>query len=314
MLPYIHVKNLSLGPLTLHPFGVLVALGVVIGTWLATWRARQRGMDLVRLNSFITWMLVVGFIGGHVLDSIFYHPKEVLKNPLTLLYLWEGLSSFGGFIGACTGILLWKHFEFAEKGEKRRGFLGFRRRSQPETTLPFMDVIMSVFPVAWVFGRSGCSVVHDHPGAIAEKGAFMSVAYPGPGDRPQWDHYVDFFRGNTHRYDLGLMELSFTVLLASLFALTWRKRLPTGSYLVAVCFGYAPIRFAMDRLRITEGESADPRYAGFTPGQWASIAVFIVGIAVFVWVRSLSKRGIDLTERALAREEPPPPPEVRAAA
>ncbi|MFO0672800.1 MAG: hypothetical protein U0235_24820 [Polyangiaceae bacterium] len=47
--------------------------------------ARTRGMDLVRLNSFVTWMLVAGFIGGHMLDSIFYHPKEVMKDPLSLI-------------------------------------------------------------------------------------------------------------------------------------------------------------------------------------------------------------------------------------
>ena len=46
MIPYIYVPDLKLGPLTLHPFGLLVATGVIIGTWLATRRARQRGLDL----------------------------------------------------------------------------------------------------------------------------------------------------------------------------------------------------------------------------------------------------------------------------
>ncbi len=320
MLPYIHVKDLSLGPLTLHPFGVLVALGVVIGTWLATWRARTRGMDLVRLNSFVTWMLVAGFIGGHMLDSIFYHPKEVMKDPLSLIRLWEGLSSFGGFVGGVIGITLWKYFEYvpgaakadapakaeAEGGDDapapaaKRGWFPIARRAVPETAMPFMDVILSVFPVAWIFGRSGCSVVHDHPGAVSSvKGAFMTVAYPGPGERPQWEHAVDFFRGSVHRYDLGLMELSFTIVLSALLALTWRRRLPTGSYIVAVCLAYAPVRFAMDRLRITEGDSADPRYGGLTPAQWACVALFGVGLLTALWMRSMAKRGIDLTDRVL---------------
>ncbi|MBK6690946.1 MAG: prolipoprotein diacylglyceryl transferase [Myxococcales bacterium] len=305
MLPYIHVKDLAIGPLTLHPFGILVALGVVLGTWLATWRARVRGMDLVKLNSFVTWMLVAGFIGGHVLDSIFYHPKQVLKDPLSLIRLWEGLSSFGGFTGGAIGIAMWKFLEVAPKGDKRRGFLGLRRRAVPETTVPFMDVILSVFPVAWIFGRSGCTVVHDHMGAKSAPGAFLSVAYPGPGDRPQWDNAIDFFQGNTHRYDLGLMELSFTIVLAALLALTWKRRLPTGTYIVAVCLSYAPVRFAMDRLRITEGEAADPRYLGMTPGQWACIGLFAIGLVTLYWTRSLHKRGIDLTDRVLAPPETP---------
>ena len=97
MIPYIHVPDLHLAGLTLHPFGLLVATGVIVGTWLATRRARQRGVNLDLLNSFITWMLVAGFIGGHVLDEIFYHPAEIAKRPYSLLFLWEGLSSFGGF-------------------------------------------------------------------------------------------------------------------------------------------------------------------------------------------------------------------------
>jgi phosphatidylglycerol:prolipoprotein diacylglycerol transferase len=343
MVPYIHIKDLSLGFLTLHPFGVLVAMGVVIGTWLATWRARKRGMDLVKLNSFVTWMLVAGFIGGHVLDSIFYHPKQVMKDPLSLIRLWEGLSSFGGFVGGAIGILLWKYFEIVPKeqvkeavetkevttieaksedvgyreagGEPvtktetktttertvRKNWFPIRRRAQAETTMPFMDLILSVFPVAWIFGRSGCSVVHDHPGALADKSSFLSVAYPGIGDRPQWEHFIDLYQGTGYRYDLGLMELSFTIVLAAILATTWRKRLPAGTYIVAVCLTYAPVRFAMDRLRITEGESADPRYFGFTPAQWACIALFAAGLGVFYWVFSMKKRGIDLTDRVLAQ-------------
>src|SRR5215471_9303262 len=111
MIPYIHVPDLKLGPLTLHPFGLLVATGVIIGTWLATHRARQRGFDLDKLNSFITWMLVAGFLGGHMLDEIFYHPKELLAAPLDFFLPWKGLSSFGGFVGAFIGIVLWKYFE-----------------------------------------------------------------------------------------------------------------------------------------------------------------------------------------------------------
>ena len=104
MIPYIHVPDLHLGPLTLHPFGLLVATGVIIGTALATKRARRLGLDLDRLNSFITWMLAGGFIGGHMLDEIFYHPSEIVHRWYSLFMLWEGLSSFGGFTGGLIGV------------------------------------------------------------------------------------------------------------------------------------------------------------------------------------------------------------------
>ena len=184
MVPYVHVAD----PGFIHPFGILVATGVLIGIWLATRRARFMGYDVDRLNSFITWMLVCGFIGGHVLDEIFYHPHEVKEDPLSLLMLWKSLSSFGGFIGAFIGIVLWKYYWFDSKfpGHPWLSWVGrIRRRSKTQPILPFADLILSVFPVSWVFGRLGCSSVHDHPGALAQPGAFLAVEYPRgfPGGR-----------------------------------------------------------------------------------------------------------------------------------
>ena len=290
MIPYIHVPDLHLGPLTLHPFGLLVATGVIVGTALATRRARARGVDLDKLNSFITWMLVAGFIGGHVLDEIFYHPceiwgcadKAIKGRPWSLLFLWEGLSSFGGFTGGLFGIVAWKYFEMQpvkaiDFGIARYTFYRPIRRAIVQPLLPFTDIILSVFPVAWIFGRSGCSVVHDHPGAHAPPDALLAVAYGHP---TRIEHYgpIELRWGATPQYDLGLLELMFTVILAAVIALTWSRRLRTGTYVVVCCMAYAPVRFVMDFFRVRDLEGADPRYGGLTPAQWACVALFAFGL------------------------------------
>lgn len=318
MIPYIRVPDVHLGPLTLHPFGLLVATGVVLGTFLATRRARQRGLDVDQLNSFITWMLVAGFIGGHVLDSIFYHPHDVLERPWSLLFLWEGLSSFGGFTGATLGVFAWKYFEAVPV---KRTFLGSIykpvRRREPMPVLPFCDIIISVFPVAWIFGRAGCSSVHDHPGAPALPTDWLAVAWPDPQPINRVVTHFELVDGAFPRFDLGLIELMFTVALSLLLALTWGRRLATGSYCVVCALAYAPVRFAMDFLRITDGSSADPRYGGLTPAQWECVALFAVGLALLRHVLAVSKRGEDPMDLMLARVAPPvvePPLEGDAAA
>lgn len=295
MIPYIHVPDLKLGPLTLHPFGLLVATGVIIGTWLATRRARQRGLDLEKLNSFITWMLVAGFLGGHMLDQIFYHPQEVVKRPWSIFLLWEGLSSFGGFVGGLIGVVLWKYFEAVPV--LRTPFVTiskFRRREVTMPIMPFCDLILSVFPVAWIFGRSGCSVVHDHQGMKAPPGHFLAVAF-GPADPTKTMHLgpIEFRHGSTPHFDLGLLEMMFTVILATMLALTWKRKLATGSYIAAVALAYAPVRFAMDFLRVRDMENADPRYGSFTPAQWACIALFVFGLVMVRQVRELKRTGYD---------------------
>jgi prolipoprotein diacylglyceryltransferase len=360
MIPYVHISAGSF----LQPFGLLVALGVIIGTMLAVRRARKLGFDVDALNSFITWMLVMGFICGHVLDDIFYHPSEVAKKPWKLLMLWEGLSSFGGFTGAAIGIVMWRYltleeiykipqgigrfvsaagaatvvwliiqnapqfatlsdtmhvvipvvaavFGWTSVGPEGIPIYKFKRRQTPAAIFAYADLILSVFPVAWVFGRSGCSSVHDHPGALATKDALLSVAYPSgmaPGAGPEAvakafavNHadkitnygFIEFLHGDQPRYDLGLLELMFTIVLASLLALTWRKKVLTGSYIAATSLAYAPVRFAMDFLRITDGDVADPRYAGLTPAQWECVALFAWGLYVVFRIYNNQKRGFD---------------------
>jgi phosphatidylglycerol:prolipoprotein diacylglycerol transferase len=313
MIPYVHVAD----PGFIHPFGLLVATGVLIGIWLATKRARGMGYDVDRLNSFITWMLVCGFIGGHVLDELFYHPHEVADDPLSLLMLWKSLSSFGGFIGAFIGIVLWKYYWFDSKfpGHPWLSWIGrVRKRTNVQPILPFADLILSVFPVSWVFGRMGCSSVHDHPGALAVKGAFLSVEYPAgfPADAsPEYVAkafhgartsygFIEFLHGETSRYDLGLLEMLFTVCLASLLALTWKKKVPVGTYIVATALTYGPVRFVMDYLRITEGVNADPRYSGFTPAQWCCLALSAFGLAMVAVMFRNRARGFDPASLVLA--------------
>jgi phosphatidylglycerol:prolipoprotein diacylglycerol transferase len=147
-------------PPSIKPFGTLVALGVYIGSVLTMRHGRERGVDEKKLSEFIFWTVGIGFVGGHVLDAIFYHPDEIARDPLYIVKLWAGLSSYGGFIGAITGILLWK----------------WRRK---QSVLAMSELVASCFPLAWVFGRAGCATVHDHPGMLSD--AWYAVRWPMPG-------------------------------------------------------------------------------------------------------------------------------------
>lgn len=280
MIPYIHIETINVGPVPLHPFGILVALGVIVGCSLGIRRARQVGLDETQMRSFMGWTLVAGFMAAHILDAILYHPREVVKDPWLLLELWNGLSSFGGFLGGVLGALAWKHCEMREAFRIGQLFRIVRpaRRLKPVPILPFADTIMAVLPVGWVFGRAGCAIVHDHPGTLAPAGSWLAVAYgPGPVERfgP-----LELRFGVEPRWDLGLLEMLFAVVLVASFAVTWRRCRASGWYSVAACILYAPSRFVLDFLRIEEGTGADPRYAGFTPAQWACGALLLFGLGL----------------------------------
>ena len=304
MIPYIHIPEAHIGPLPIHPFGLLVATGVLLGTAMTTRRARMLGWDVVKLNSFVTWMLIAAFLLSHVLDSLFYHWDEVVKNPVYIFKFWEGLSSFGGFVGAAVGIVLWRYLVI-DNGR-------LRVRPKPAPLLPFADLVLSCLPLGWMFGRAGCASVHDHPGARATADTLLAVAYPthaGDGLVTKLG-FIELIHGHDPRFDLGLLEFFFTVILCTCFALTWRRRLPLGSYVIVTALAYAPVRFAMDFLRNSAAENGDTRYAGLTPAQYGCIGLFVFGLWMIVYVRKLRASGADLTEsvRAPAPEPPAPAP------
>jgi phosphatidylglycerol---prolipoprotein diacylglyceryl transferase len=237
-------------PLTLKPFGTLVALGVYVGSACAVRHARRLGMNERVMISFLTWIVISSFFFGHVFDALAYYPDEVRRDPWLLLRLWEGLSSFGGFAGALIG--------------------GFAWRARHRTPIfAYADVVAASFPVSWTFGRLGCSVVHDHPGLRSD--AWYAVRYPGGG-----------------RLDLGLYELLITLPLLVVFLVLQKRPRPWGFYAGVMCSYYAPLRFLLDFLRVRPVESAgpfagagDPRYLGLTPAQWCCVPLFALGIVLY---------------------------------
>jgi phosphatidylglycerol:prolipoprotein diacylglycerol transferase len=139
--------------------------------------------------------------------------------------------------------------------------------------------------------------VHDHPGARATADTLLAVAYPlraGDGTVTKFG-FIELVRGHDPRFDLGLLELLFTIILVACFMVTWRRRLAIGTYVIASALAYAPVRFAMDFLRVPESQGGDPRDAGLTPAQWACIVLFVYGVAMIPYVKRLNVRGIDVT-------------------
>ena len=134
--------------------------------------------------------------------------------------------------------------------------------------MPLADAVASGLPFGWMFGRAGCTVVHDHPGIRSD--AWFAVAYPGGS-----------------RLDLGLLELVYVIPIAVAFVFLRRRAWPWGFFVAVLSISYAPGRFLLDFLRLRRAEHdllPDARYAGLTPAQWACLALGIFGVGLLVRV------------------------------
>lgn len=230
------------GPVTLAPFGPLVSLGVLFGIHLMHRWAERSGLVWEDVFAAVGWMLVVGFVGSHVLDVALYQPERFFE-PSVLLDFRSDYSSFGGFV--CGGVT---------------AAVAFRRHGVP--LLRGLECTLYGFIGGWLFGRLACFSVHDHPG-LETTSAF--------GVR----------MGGVVRHDLGFYELLYTIVLFAAVRVGTRQRRPDGWVVAVAATSYAPVRFALDFLRVR-----DATYAGLTPAQWACIPLLALGLAFVARVRA----------------------------
>jgi len=284
--------------LEVHGFGLLVMVGFLLGGWLAMRRAERVGLDKERINQLVGWLVVGTFIGGHVGYGLMYKPAEYLADPRKFLYIWEGLSSFGGFF-VCVPLCIYF----------------FRKYKMP--VWANLDCVAHGFALGWFFGRLGCTVAHDHPGTATnfvlgvhcrpveghtlELPGWMiadmwKVTDLGP-PRLDWgpcaesglsaatsihDTVPALYENMTLAcHDMGFYEALLSGGTFLLFLLLDRRPMVPGVYPLLIGVTYGPARFLMDFLR---PESTDGRYLSLTPGQWGSILVFAVS-AYFLWKR-----------------------------
>jgi phosphatidylglycerol:prolipoprotein diacylglycerol transferase len=247
---------LRIGPLTLAPFGPLVSLGVLFGIHLMHRWAVRFDLEWERVFAAVGWMLVIGFVGSHLLDVALYRPEDFF-DPSVVLDFRSDYSSFGGFV--CGGLA---------------AFLAFRRGGVP--LLRGMECTLYGFIGGWLFGRLACFSVHDHPGV--QSTFFLGIDIDG-----------------TPRHDLGFYELLYTIVLFAVVQMTTRRRRYDGYVIALAATSYAPVRFALDFLRVR-----DATYAGLTPAQWACLPLLVVGVYFLRGTLSPSS-----TQQSRAEPSPP---------
>jgi phosphatidylglycerol---prolipoprotein diacylglyceryl transferase len=247
MIPYFELREIPIGGgHSIAAFGVLVVIGVAAGIRFAQARARALAVPENDINVAMAWALVAGFLGSHV-AVLLTEPGATPRGLGSLVEFWSGMSAFGGFFGALLGLALY-----------------FRRRRRG--WLVEADILVQALVVGWIFGRLGCTLVHDHVGR--------------PSNFPLAIRFPD-----VPRHDLGLYELLYTVfvLMPAVLLLNRRTR-PPGTSIVLVALLYAPARFLADFLRHTDLPRPDARYLGLTPAQYACIGLAAIALGL-AWRR-----------------------------
>jgi len=258
VLPYLEIAPLHIAEgFVVQPFGAATVLGICAAAIYCAVRARQRGILVAHALNAMWWTAASGFVSAHVAAVVFYQPERLAEHGLSaFLDTSTGFSSIGGFAGGAVGLWLWVWYH-------------------REAALLFADLIVESLVVFQFFGRLGCSLVHDHPGARTDFP--LAVAFPEGA-----------------RHDLGLYEFAITLLvLLPLILVLDRRRVAAGLTAAAVFVVYAPVRFGLDFLRVPYADGGDVRYFGLTAAQYACPLLLLAG--VWIWravTQGLGKRSL----------------------
>jgi phosphatidylglycerol:prolipoprotein diacylglycerol transferase len=243
-------------PLQVHSFGLMVAIGLLLGFSYMSWRAeRKEGLSGERVQNFGMFLLVIGWPLSHVFNVIFYEPQLLAEDPMELFRVWGSISSYGGLFGGILAYFIWCY------------------RNQDVERLKWGDVAITGIMLPWLFGRIGCASVHDHPGALAPDW-FLAIDFPAR---------INMAAGPRH--DLGLYEAMWWVVIFAVMVWLDRKPRPRGFFIAVLPVLYAPARFTFDFFRVPQDMGGDIRYLGLTPAQYFSIGVFIAGCVVAYRIR-----------------------------
>src|SRR5262249_44683938 len=158
VIPYFELREIPLGGgRSLAAFGTLVALGIFAGAWFAERRARVVGVPPQEIPAAILSAVVPGLLLAHLVALLPQVGGTLAWSPRVVLEFWNGMSSFGGFAGALLGLTVyyWR---------------------SPRSWLLTADVLVQALVVGWVFGRLGCTLVHDHLGRPSE--FLLAIRFP----------------------------------------------------------------------------------------------------------------------------------------
>jgi prolipoprotein diacylglyceryl transferase len=244
--------QIEIGPLSIHAYGVMIALGVVAAVWLAGRRLEARGAGTRDdMSSVAVWGVVAGLIGARL-----YHVatdwEKFSDDPAKVIEVWKGGLGIPGGLLAGIVVGLW--------AARRRGI---DWRVMATCTAPAIPLAQSIGRWGnWfnqeLFGRP----THQPWGLEVSADTAVSAGYP-----------VGTLFHPTFLYE------SLWNLALCLFLLWLDKHRPMRPpRLMAVyLLGYGIGRFWVEGLRI---DAAD-QLGGLRWNQWVALVV-VVGSSLYL--------------------------------
>ena len=128
----------KIGPLTVHTYGLMIALGFILSLHFVQRDSQRAGIDPQVVGNMAFAALFFGIAGTRILHIIMFPEGYSLRDPIGWVAIWRGGLVFQGALPASILYV----------------YLACRRREIPFWKL--VDCAIPYVPLAHAFGRVGC--------------------------------------------------------------------------------------------------------------------------------------------------------------
>ena len=251
-----HPIAFKLGPVAIHSYGVMVALGFLAGLWTAGRRAQRDGVPPEKVIDLGPWLIIGAILGARTLYVFSYWRDQFADQPLwEIVSVWHGgLVFYGGLIGASLACILYV-------------------RAKHLRLWKMADIFAPSIALGYVFGRIGCLL----NGCCYGRACNLPWAIHFPADNPL--HPPTTPVHPTQIYE-ALLNLGLYVVLAWLY----RRKKFDGQIFATYLVCYALLRSFVEMFR---GDYPPRQYWGgwVTPAHLVSIGILAAGALLFFILR-----------------------------
>ncbi|WP_026526463.1 prolipoprotein diacylglyceryl transferase [Butyrivibrio sp. VCD2006] len=129
-------NDIKIGPVTLHMYGLMIAVGFLTALMIVLKRGKKKGLSEDTIYGIFYCAIIGGLLGCRLLFYIVEIPN-IMKDPSILWDFRNGYVVYGGIIGGILTSFIYVKTRHEEYGR-------------------YFDVVMPAVAIAQGFGRIGC--------------------------------------------------------------------------------------------------------------------------------------------------------------
>jgi len=256
-----HPDFISIGPLMIHTYGVMMALGFLagLGNWILL--GRREGHSAQFCTDLMFWVIVSGIVGArtaYVLENWAVYAAD----PLSVIRVDQGgLIFYGGFVAAAASVVVFG-----------------RRHKVPLANL--FDFVVTSVPLSHALGRVGCFLNGCCFGSCTTAAPHVQF----PQHSIPWYSQLRSGVIDTHAawskpvHPVQLYEAAFNILVYGAVVWLFRRKLRPGMVSGVYLVLYAIGRFSLEFMRGDRGDRLAVQQLSI--GQFVSLIVLLAGLVI----------------------------------